>query len=299
MPDAAALQRYYETIFYEQDKPDYLERTARDLPWWTDCVWAPLLRQCALEAQVRYHDPEQPLRLLDIGAGPAVSLDVARRMGMETFGIEPNKRVCALAARQGHQMFEGTLDTYGLLCGREPRRILRGDDEYLVIDDYSGAHTWDIITAYEVLEHQPCPDEFVLKCWELLEPGGILMIQVPNDFNPLQLEACQRFGLPRWWLAPPQHVQYFTPKTLQLCIRRNGFTICDMRGTHPLERSMLDDGMMYVGDDAIGRQVHAKRMALERGELEAGRWDELEAVYRNNLVQRIGREIVCIARKDG
>lgn len=243
----------------------------RDLPWWTDCVWAPLLRQCAEAVAC----PEAtPLRYLDIGAGPAVSLDVAQRMGMATTGIEPNTLVAALAEARGHQMYCGTLETF------------------------TTSQRYHIITAYEVLEHQICADEFVLKCWDLLEPGGILAIQVPNDFSVLQLEACRRFDLPRWWLCAPQHLGYWSPKTLQLCLRRGGFTILGMRGTYPLERFILDDGLIYVGDDAMGRQIHEKRMAMELGLFEAGRWDDLMAVYRGNLAQRIGREIVAIARKE-
>jgi 2-polyprenyl-3-methyl-5-hydroxy-6-metoxy-1,4-benzoquinol methylase len=155
----------------------------------------------------------------------------------------------------------------------------------------------DVLYLYETLEHQPCPEEFLLLCADMLAPGGVLVVVVPNDYNPLQLQAQQQLGIPRWWLAPPQHLHYFTPKTLQLLVRRCGFRIADMRGTYPLEQHLLT-GENYIGNDMVGRKVHSARKAIELHAVgNAEDWDTLMAKYRGNLVDRIGREIVCIAQK--
>jgi SAM-dependent methyltransferase len=154
----------------------------------------------------------------------------------------------------------------------------------------------DIIMLYEVLEHQPCPEDVLLRCHDLLAEGGILAVCVPNDFNPLQLAAQGKLGLSPWWLAPPQHLYYWTPKTLQLCLRRTGFAILDCRGTFPMEKFLLD-GRGYVGNDAVGRACHVERMAYELGAVHTGKWPQVEQEYRMNLTQRIGRELVFLSRK--
>ena len=48
----------------------------------------------------------------------------------------------------------------------------------------------------------------------LLAPGGLLYIRVPNDFNPLQLAAQQKLGADPWWIAVPDHVNYFDVDSL-------------------------------------------------------------------------------------
>lgn len=290
LPSAEALAQYYATTFYEKDKPDYLERTERDRPWWEACVWQPLLEQC-VQATECGAEPTEQLRLLDIGCGPAVSLDVAAKMGMETYGIEPNALVADRARRLGHNIYDGTLDT----CIKEDADSENYQEYVTYASDVQ--RLFHIVTAYEVLEHQPEPENFLLRCYDLLRPSGILVVVVPNDYNPIQMAAQVNLGLAPWWLAPPQHLFHFSPKTLQLQIRRCGFTILDMRGTYPIDQALLH-GRNYIGNDTLGRQVHRERMVWELDMLAKGKWPQVEAQYRANLQQRIGREIVCIARKE-
>lgn len=274
LPPPESLAQYYEREFYQTDKPDMITRYERDADWWLTCVHNPLLDACVRHGQLP-HDP----KLLDIGAGPGLMLRAAGERDWITRGIEPSP-VCAERLHQRNEViYHGTLETY---MESAQRRVWG---------------LYDVLVLYETLEHCPCPEETLLHCYDLLAPGGMLVICVPNDFSPLQLLACEKFNLPRYWLAPPQHLFYFTPKTLQLLVRRCGFTICEMRGTYPLERFMLADDICYVGNDKLGRRCHETRMQYEHTFFAEGRWDELEAEYRANITQRIGREIVCVAKK--
>mgnify|MGYP001591419125 CR=1 FL=1 len=279
LPEPAALATYYAEQFYQVEKPDYVERYQRDYVWWSTCVHEPLLRQCQ-EALSRTGLKDEVVRFLDIGAGPGIALDCAKQLGWQTWGIEPNIRLCVALEQRGHYMIVGTLEESGLSC----HGALDG----------RGA---DILYAYEVFEHQPCPEDFLLRCYDLLEEGGLLVCVVPNDYSPIQLAAQAKLDLPSYWLAPPQHLWYFSPKTLQLLLRRTGFQILDMRGTFPIDKFLLEEGRNYIGDDAMGRRWHTFRMQDELYAVERGQWAQREQEYRFNLTQRIGREIVCIARK--
>ena len=50
---------------------------------------------------------------------------------------------------------------------------------------------------------------------ELLSPGGIICIQVPNDFNQLQLLALKKVTKKEWWVAIPDHINYFDFQSLE------------------------------------------------------------------------------------
>jgi SAM-dependent methyltransferase len=269
LPDPAALATYYSARFYQEDKPSMLDQYLEDLPWWSQCVYQPLLQQC--------HDflwQKNNIRFLDIGAGPCLSLDCGKAFGWHTYGIEPNNMMCQLGMANGHSMFLGTWETVDF-----PPSV------------------FDIIGLYEVLEHQRCQESLLFYAWELLKPGGILYCVTPNDYSPIQYQAVSTLGCSRYWLAPPMHLFYNTPKMLQLCVRRCGFTIVDLYGTYPLDQALLE-GENYISHPALGREVHRRRMMDELVVAEQGRWQERRAEYRWNLAHhRVGREIVVIARK--
>jgi 2-polyprenyl-3-methyl-5-hydroxy-6-metoxy-1,4-benzoquinol methylase len=286
LPCSELLSQYYRDIFFQKDKPDYVERYERDREWWERCVHGPILDTCEQYLDMEHHIAENvPPRFLDIGAGPGIALDCALRRGWDTMGIEPNAWLCDALRDRGHYMRHGILEQFGDTAFE----IFYGETE-------TKRQKFDVLMAYEVLEHQECPEEFLLRCYDLLEVGGIIAVVVPNDYSPIQIAAQKKLRLPSYWLAPPQHLFYFTPKTLQLLVRRCGFSIRMMRGTFPLDKFLLQD-YNYIGNERIGRLVHTWRMQDELHAVRNGQWAQREQEYTMNITQRIGREIVCIAQK--
>jgi hypothetical protein len=102
-----------------------------------------------------------------------------------------------------------------------------------------------------------------------------------------------------YWLAPPQHLFYYSPKTLQLLVRRCGFKILDMRGTYPIDRHLLL-GENYIQEPSLGKRIHQRRVQDELFSRQSSRlWDAREQQYRYNLAEhRLGREILVFARKE-
>ncbi|HXH10771.1 MAG TPA: class I SAM-dependent methyltransferase [Alphaproteobacteria bacterium] len=284
LPSEAFLADYYATHFYQVSKADYVERYERDREWWE------LHHQYTVNQALRHlrgstahadeDDWEYPLYVLDVGAGPGIFLDVAKRSGFVTFGIELNKQVAELSRSRGHAVWVGTLQDY---------RYSRHEPLF------------HMVHLYEVLEHVPDPEEFLYQCRDLLDHGGVLHVVVPNDYSPLQLLAQERCNLPRWWLAPPEHLNYFEPKSLQLMVRRVGFRIVDIRGTFPMEKFLLN-GDIYVGDDELGRKCHTERMRYEMEAHRNGQFESLMDEYRENMSDpysgTIGREICLTAIKE-
>lgn len=50
-----------------------------------------------------------------------------------------------------------------------------GDWRYCLTDC-----TFDIIVAHHTFEHEGCGEQPILKCWEILPPGGSLIVAVPD-----------------------------------------------------------------------------------------------------------------------
>lgn len=282
LPTETDLEQYYREDFWSTPlHARGLENYEADRAWWTQCVYAPLFDQAAaLCASGPY------LCLVDVGAGWGIGCDVADARNWFSLALEPDHELCARLEERGILAFSRPLaQFYSLL---QFVRVKRRAFPLLPVD---------IILAYEVLEHQHNPEDFLCMCWEMLRPGGVLIVVVPNDFNPLQLQAQALYDLPPWWVQAPQHLTYFTPKTLQLLLRRCGFTIADMRGTYALEQALLA-GECYVGNAELGRRVHGRRMLLELEAVKNNTWTALETAYRDALhTGRLGREIVCLAQK--
>lgn len=273
LPSETDLATYYAQRFYQTVAIDEVAKHQRDRMWEERCVYGPLLDACERHIPQLQSHP----RLFDIGAGCGIALETAAKRGWGSYGLEPDSALHAYLRQRGFVVEPGVL---------AEQRV------------FAKACSPDVVLLHETLEHQSNPEAFLLDCYDCMKPGALLVISVPNDFNPLQLAACAKYALPYYWLVPPTHINYFTPKTLQLLVRRCGFKIVDLRGTYPLEQRMLEeDGQCYVKNFPLWRQYTDAKIAEELAAVRAGEWMRLEALYRENAQSRIGRSIVLIAEK--
>jgi 2-polyprenyl-3-methyl-5-hydroxy-6-metoxy-1,4-benzoquinol methylase len=135
-------------------------------------------------------------RLIDVGCGEGFFLDEAKKRGWEVYGTEFSETAVENCRRRGITMIEGVLD---------PAKI--------------NARDFDIVTSFEVIEHINNPVPEVRNIAKLLRTGGLYYTTTPN-FN----------GLLRYWLKGkynvicyPEHISYYTPKTLNYLYENNGF----------------------------------------------------------------------------
>jgi 2-polyprenyl-6-hydroxyphenyl methylase/3-demethylubiquinone-9 3-methyltransferase len=104
--------------------------------------------------------PKSDASILDIGAGGGVFLHLAAQNGFHTFGSEPND------VRRKFAQSE-----YGLALNREVV-------EHPFWDRYAGS--FDAITLWDVIEHVNDPRGLIVRCAELLRPGGFLLMDTPE-----------------------------------------------------------------------------------------------------------------------
>ncbi len=132
---------------------------------------------------------------LEIGAGASHYVKAIRRAGFCYTAIDPSEWAV------------------GWLCDTYNANALWG-----TIEDVEGQ--FDLILAAHVLEHLEDAPAGIVRCAELLAPGGELWVIVPDDSD----------------LCNPDHLYFFDQNTLRRCIERAGLTVLKMAMRRRVER---------------------------------------------------------------
>ena len=143
-----------------------------------------------------------PGRVLDIGCGRGQFLDQLRSLGWQALGAELNAHAACHAREVLH--LDVTVGPF------DPRAY--------------APHSLDAIVLWHVLEHLPHPDQVFQSAANLLQPGGILVIAVPN-FASWQA----RFSGTGWFhLDIPRHLSHFSESWLRTRLAAVGFRIAEV-----------------------------------------------------------------------
>jgi SAM-dependent methyltransferase len=142
-------------------------------------------------------------RLLDIGCARGLMLAAARDEGWEVVGLELN----AETAHHAHKVL-----------GLDVRAVDIRDA------GFSDA-SFDVVTLWHVLEHLPQPVEVLREAHRVLEPGGLLVVALPNLAS---LQA--RLGGRHWFhLDLPFHLFHFPLHSLTMALESTGFSVAEVR----------------------------------------------------------------------
>ncbi len=138
-------------------------------------------------------------RLLDIGCGMGYFLAACRNWGYEVEGMDISEDSAAyIRDHLNIAVAVGTLDNI----------------------DYPQA-TFDVITMWHFLEHARDPRLYLQKTQKWLNPGGILVVDVPNYTST---DAQHAWQLWKGWHLP-FHLYHFTPETLCGLLTEQGFRV--------------------------------------------------------------------------
>lgn len=89
---------------------------------------------------------------------------------------------------------------------------------------------YDIIVAFDVIEHVPSPGQFLKKCYSLLKPGARLVIAMPNHNDVLLTNyPCSEY---KNFYYHKAHINYFTSKSI--------LDLCELTGFEGHVKSFLD-----------------------------------------------------------
>lgn len=159
---------------------------------------------------IKFADQHHLTRVLDVGCGTGLFLDLAKQHGLITAGAEMNLSAAEVSRSKGHLMLDGPIQAW--------------DRKYHAF--------FDLICLFQVLEHLPDPVSFLSGLKPFLSAQGIISIAVPNRLGGLRLTPFE----PSNW--PPHHVSLWSLRDFQQLADRAGL-LCIQKGADVLQASEL------------------------------------------------------------
>lgn len=168
--------------------------------------------------------------LLDIGAGIGQFLNLLKKRISILEGTELSDRAVQIA-RERYSLHLHSGDMIALSLNKR----------------------YDVITLFHVLEHVPSPHDLLVRCHQLLNLGGVLIIAVPNDqdslrnrvkglFSPVfrrlfprKFSCLGKYGIVKLLSDPTHkeiHLSHWNLKSLKACASLHGF-VAIQRGLDP------------------------------------------------------------------
>ncbi len=189
----------------------------------------------------------------DIGAGFGLFLEELRKLWPEAkyVAIEPSPEAIDICKKKGF------------------------DVQCATIEEIAGCEdSFDLLTAFEVIDHLFNPAEFLSRAQALLKPGGYLFCTAVNGhgFDILLLgEKSKSF-------SPPLHLNFFNPHSLFILFKKFGLDILELSTPGVLDWDIVEGMIKNEGID-MGRfwNLLAKE-GNEESKRELQNW-----ITRNNL----------------
>jgi len=258
MPSEEELREFYRGDYFRSTRPT---TGARDY----DAEW----ERARAYWEIVYDDHLKTIRSLDVTRNGIKLLDVG-------CGVVPR---WLMHCKSRGEKLEGW-------CGTEastPRTLIT---PVSFVDDIpSDGRQFNVATLFYVLEHVREPLKVLNQVSAALEPNGVIVVEVPNDFNPLQ-NYLWREKRPLPWVAY-EHLNYFNPRALWALLLDAGFKVFENYMTCPVEFCALINSGEYPPEVNEWRaRLQRFCSSMPRNNTLATNWDEA-----------IGRSVVLYGRR--
>ena len=137
-------------------------------------------------------------RLLDVGCATGFFLEAASEQGFDVRGVEFSTVAISLARP----------DIQG--------RIVCGDVNALSNKEEA---KFDVVSAFDIIEHVQDPAKFLSEIHEILEPGGIFALSTPDTGHFLRYVMASKWPM----LQPMQHTVLFSRRGLTALLESSGY----------------------------------------------------------------------------
>jgi SAM-dependent methyltransferase len=207
----------------------------------------------------------RPGRVLEVGSYVGGFLAAATDAGWQAEGVDVNESATAVARAKGLRVAAGELETF------------------------AGAGQLDAVAIWNCFDQLPAPRQSARRAHDLLRPGGVLVVRVPNGafYARVRQQLRGPHGeLARLLLAHNNLLSFpyrhgFTPGSLRRLLHGTGFTVAHTFG----------DALVPIADEwtqpwAAWEERVVKRALRELAEREAEDAPWLEVYARKAAVGR-------------
>ncbi len=174
--------------------------------------------------------------VLDIACNDGSQLDAFKALGLTTCGVEPSTNLVFDCRVKGHDMAAA------------------------FFEDTRFKHTFDIITAQNVVAHAKAPIEFLENAKRIMHDKSKLFIQT-SQANMIVNGECDTIY--------HEHISYFNAQSMRRLVARSGLRLLDIV-MEPIH------GTSYVF--VIGKEGHASERVHDRTT-----WETLVGMYKPSL----------------
>lgn len=138
--------------------------------------------------------------LLDIGCAMGVLLEKAKEMGLKAMGVDISNDAVAFCRKKGLDVSQ-----------KWPKK------------------SFDIITAFQIIEHERDPLGFMKRIYKLLKKGGLVVLATPDE------GGVWRKIMGRRWVGftHPEHVVLLNFSSMKFLLEKTGFREIDIRRDSP------------------------------------------------------------------
>jgi SAM-dependent methyltransferase len=222
-----------------------MENHYRDFLWQEETQRGRLAQRLSLALRVLNKLRPEGGRLLDVGCATGNFVLAAEKAGWQALGLEVSAAQVQAGVQRGAKV---------ALC----RDFLR----------YEPESAYDAVTFNHVLEHVPAPSAYLRRAFQILKPGGIALISVPNYAS-----LSRRVFGPYWThLDLPRHWFHFSEHTLRLLLESAGFRVVNVTFECREDNALgIRDSLRRIVEYRLGSKPLVSRKAARAPEDESHR----------------------------
>jgi 2-polyprenyl-3-methyl-5-hydroxy-6-metoxy-1,4-benzoquinol methylase len=249
-PTRAELETHYRDVYYQKESGSY--QSSYDDEELAYVRGRTLFVNRLMEA--RGWQPKLPGSLLDVGCGEGHTLAFYAERGWSVRGLDYSAHALTAMNPQCLPWL-----TQGDVFANLEKLISEG-------------MRYDLVFLDNVLEHVVDPLRLLQDLHQLAKPSSVMVIEVPNDFSPLQMFAMERGFIDRaFWVTIPEHLAYFTGPSLRNVCAEAGWKCDAMLADFPVDWFVINPNSNYILPSApgtgkgtnLGKGAHRARIALE------------------------------------
>lgn len=268
MPTKEELTNYYANKYFQNSNIGYRQTYTKD-----ELIYFENRAKIA-----EYILPKSSNSLLDVGCGEGF---------FAKYFFEKNWQITTL-----------DYSSYGIST-QNPQLInthIAGDVFETLESITKKQNKYDLINLSHVLEHVIDPISLLKSLKNLMNENSYLRICVPNDFSDFQEFLLKKEYTSNTWVCIPDHLHYFTFKSLESLICSLDFEVVVSLGEFPIEIFIANEKSNYTKDKNLGASAHKARVEIDNFMFETQSLEDYVDYYKASAKIGFSRQIVLFVK---